>query len=44
MKQLFHLVAEVLQVDPGVVGPETGPMTLSQWDSFNHVHLMMAIE
>ena len=44
MKQLCHLVAGVLKVDPSMVGPESGPLTLSQWDSFHHVHIVVAVE
>lgn len=44
MKQLCRFVAGVLEVEPAVVGPETGPLTLPKWDSFNHIHLVVAIE
>ena len=44
VEQLCRLVAETLKVDPCVVGPQTGPINLLQWDSFNHVHLVVAIE
>lgn len=44
MKRLCHLVAGVLKVEPSLVGPETGPLTLSHWDSFHHVHIVMAVE
>ena len=44
MNQLCSMVAEILGVAPSVVGPETGPLTLEKWDSFNHIHLVVAIE
>ncbi len=44
MKQLCQLVAGVLEVDPGIVGLESGPLTLSQWDSFHHVHIIVTVE
>lgn len=44
VKQLCRLVAERLGVEPSAVGPETGPLTLSEWDSFHHIHLLVALE
>lgn len=44
MKRLCHLVAATLRVKPGRVEPHSGPLTLSEWDSFNHLHLVAAIE
>jgi acyl carrier protein len=44
MNELCGLVAEVLGVDYGCVGPETGPLTLPQWDSLNHMRLIGAVE
>ena len=44
MDELFDLVAEALNVDRESVTAETGPLTESQWDSFRHVHLVMAVE
>lgn len=44
MKQLCRLVAETLRVEPGRVDPQSGPLTLSEWDSFNHLHLVATIE
>lgn len=44
MKKLCHLVAKTLRVEPGRVDPQSGPLTLSEWDSFNHLHLVTAIE
>jgi acyl carrier protein len=44
VKQLCGFVAEILGVEPALVGPETGPLTLAKWDSFNHIHLVVAIE
>ena len=44
MKHLCRLVAETLRVEPGRVDPQSGPLTLSEWDSFNHLHLVATIE
>ena len=44
MKQLCLLVADVLGVGHDAVGPDTGPLTLSQWDSLNHMRLVAAVE
>ena len=44
MDELFDLVAGALEVDRESVTAETGPLTEPQWDSFRHVHLVMAVE
>ena len=44
MAEIRAVVAKTLNVPLAAVGPTTGPQTLSQWDSFAHVHLMVAIE
>ena len=44
VNDLCKLVAATLKLDLASVGPETGPGTEPRWDSFNHVHLMMAVE
>ena len=44
MTQLCQLVAGILKVDASKVGPEAGPLTLPQWDSFHHVHIVVAVE
>lgn len=44
MRRLFELVAEVLGVEHDGIGPETGPLTLPQWDSLNHMRLVAAVE
>lgn len=44
MKQLCELVAQILRVDTSMVNPESGPLALPQWDSFHHVHIVVAIE
>ena len=38
------MVAGVLKVAPDEIGPESGPLTLSQWDSFHHVHIVVVVE
>lgn len=44
MDELCKIIAKVLQVPSEVVGPETGPANQAQWDSFHHVHVVMAVE
>jgi len=44
MDELFNLVAEALDVEPGSVTAETGPLNEAKWDSFRHVHLVIAVE
>jgi acyl carrier protein len=44
MRQLCVLVAEVLGVEHGAVGADTGPLTLSKWDSLNHMRIVAAVE
>lgn len=44
LTRLYSLVAETLSVPLDEITPQTGPLTLPQWDSFHHVHLMVAIE
>ncbi len=44
MDELCRLIAKVLQVPPELVGPETGPANQAKWDSFHHVHVVMAVE
>jgi acyl carrier protein len=44
MNQLCRLIAEILGVEYGEVGPQTGPGTVSKWDSFAHIQLVAAIE
>ncbi len=42
--QLRQLVADVLNVSHELVTLDSGPTTLPQWDSFNHIHLIVALE
>jgi acyl carrier protein len=44
VKRLCQLVAKVLEVEENAVSPETGPMSLPEWDSFKHVQLVVTIE
>ena len=44
MPHLCELVADTLKVSRDAVNLESGPLTLPQWDSFNHLHLVVAIE
>lgn len=42
--QLCGLVADTLKVSRDAVNLDSGPLTLPQWDSFNHLHLVVAVE
>ncbi len=42
--QLCQLVADTLNIPTEAVTLDAGPAMLPQWDSFNHVHLIVAIE
>lgn len=44
MKDLCLFIAETLKLEPATVNEASGPLTVSAWDSFQHLHLMMAIE
>ena len=44
MARLFELVASTLKVSLEKVNLDSGPSTLDGWDSFHHVHLMVAVE
>lgn len=44
MNELCAFIAEALKVEPSLVTEQSGPLTLSAWDSFQHLHVMMAIE
>lgn len=41
---LCGLVADTLKVSRDAVNLDSGPLTLPQWDSFNHLHLVVAVE
>lgn len=44
MQDLYILIAKVLEINVAAVGPETGPGNEPRWDSFSHVHVMIAVE
>lgn len=44
MKNLCDFIARTLSVATTEVTPDTGPLTLSAWDSFKHMHLMVSLE
>ncbi|MGD9901835.1 MAG: acyl carrier protein [Vicinamibacterales bacterium] len=43
-QKLFEVVELTLGVAPGTVDGSSAPETLPQWDSLNHLNLVMAIE
>lgn len=42
--KLKEIVADVLEVDPGAIGPDFSMDTVEQWDSLRHLTLVLAIE
>lgn len=44
MKDLYILIAKVLEIDVAAIGRDTGPGNEPRWDSFSHVHVMIAVE
>jgi acyl carrier protein len=42
--KLKQIVANVLEVDPGSIGPDFSMDTVEQWDSLRHLTLVLAIE
>jgi acyl carrier protein len=43
-RQLFELVAHALKVEPSSITLDSGPLVLPEWDSFSHLHVVVAIE
>jgi acyl carrier protein len=44
VKELCAFVARTLKIDAARINEESGPLTLPEWDSFQHVHLMSSVE
>lgn len=42
--RLRSVFAEVLEIEPSSIKPDSSPETLDTWDSFAHMRLVMAIE
>ena len=42
--KLKRIVADVLEVEPGTIGPDFSMDTVEQWDSLRHLTLVLAIE
>ena len=42
--RLKQIVADVLEVEPGAIGPDFSMDTVEQWDSLRHLTLVLAIE
>lgn len=41
---LKQIVADVLEVEPNVIGPDFSMDTVERWDSIRHLTLVLAIE
>lgn len=44
MEAIEELIATVLGIDRARVVPDLGYQSVAQWDSLNHVNLMLALE
>lgn len=42
--QIRELAADILGVDPGSLHDSSGPENVPQWDSVNHLNIVLAIE
>jgi acyl carrier protein len=42
--RVCRIVADVLGLAPGDVTPDSGPHTITKWDSINHLNVVLAIE
>lgn len=42
--KLFTAVAEILEVPPGAITPQTGAGTEARWDSLRHMQIIFAVE
>lgn len=38
------IAADILQVEPGALIPESSPETIGSWDSLQHLNLVLALE
>jgi acyl carrier protein len=43
-ERLKQVVAAMLGIEPGAVGPDTSTDTVEQWDSVRHMNLIIALE
>jgi acyl carrier protein len=44
IENFAKIVAEGLEVDPLMVGPDTNPSDIEEWDSLGHLTLLMHLE
>lgn len=42
--RLYRTISQVLNVECGALSEESSPDTIGNWDSLNHLNLVMAIE
>ena len=42
--RLYQTIAEVLGISPETLSEESSPDTIPNWDSMNHLNLIMALE
>ena len=41
--KLVEIIAVLLEIDAAEVSAETGPETVEQWDSLNHINICTAV-
>jgi acyl carrier protein len=39
-----QIVSDILNVDPSLVGEESGPDSIESWDSLQHLNIVLALE
>ena len=44
LNRVREIVSDVLQVDAGVVTPDSSPENVASWDSVQHLNLVLALE
>jgi acyl carrier protein len=44
LEQVGGIAADVLQVSPSEIGPDSSPQSIASWDSVHHLNLVLALE
>ncbi len=43
-EQIRGIAADVLDITPAILSPDSGPESVDNWDSVQHLNLILAIE
>ena len=43
-EEVFQLIADVMGIDKSMVNINSSPQTLDEWDSMNHMRLILSLE